>query len=227
MEIDNNQLIELNNRFIFKPDYKGSNITKNIKFLNWKELMLKKFGEKSNYFYCKKDEIFYWVDYNTIKRYIYFVACPICKYRICQFCSSTYHKYRICCLKRKIYSLLFVGGPSYLKNEYIFEGSYLYCILIPGLSFVSISIQIKHILKCDGGEPSFLEAYDSCKIISEGMLFIILSIPFFIINTYFLIILILISIVFKFAPLKFFFGALDLNDLIFPRITYIYDIEGY
>ena len=138
--------------------------------------MLKKFGEKSNYFYCKKDEIFYWVDYNTIKRYIYFVACPICKYRICQFCSSTYRKYRICCLKRKIYSLLFVGGPSYLKNEYIFEGSYLYCILIPGLSFVSISIQIKHILKCDGGEPSFLEAYDSCKIISEGMLFIILSI---------------------------------------------------
>ena len=212
-----NDLIELNNKMIFKSDYKGCKITQNIKFLKWKELMLKKYGEKSNYFYCKTDDIYFWVDYDTIKRYIYFVSCPICKYRTCLFCSSKKdHKYKVCCLKRKIYSLLFVGGPSYLKNDYIFEGEYLYCILIPGLSFVSISIQIKHILKCDGGEPSLAKAYDECKIISEGMLFIILSVPFLILNIYFLIILILVSIPFKFAPLKFFFGVLDLNDLIFP-----------
>ena len=55
------------------------------------------------------------------------------------------------------------------------------------------------------------------------MLFIILSIPFFILNIYFLIILILVSIPFKFAPLKFFFGALDLNDLIFPTGTTLSD----
>ena len=107
----------------------------------------------------------------------------------------------------------------------IFEGKYRYLkwVLIPGLSFISISIQIKHLLKRDGGELSFYEAYFSYKIIPEGIIYIILSIPFFVLNIYFIIILTIFSIIFKFAPLRFFFGVLDLENQIFPCNTYYGD----
>ena len=225
MENNLSELNDLNGVNIFKPEYKGFNKTKNITFLKWKELMLTKFGEKSNYFYCDKDLIFFWVDHNTIKNNLYCATCPTCKKRICLFCSSiNIYDYYICCLKRLMYSLVFIGGPSNIKNNLIFKGKYRYLkwIFIPGLSFIGISIQIRHLLT-KGREMSFYETYFDYKILTEGIVSILLSFPFFILNTYFIIILTLVSIPFKFTPLKFFIGVLDLNNSILPCDIYFGD----
>lgn len=216
-----------NETLIFIPEYEGQNVSFNNDFLKWKKSMLNIYGENAALFKCLKDNILYYTSYDECKSYpVYQSKCPKCKNKICFYCSryieDLYDEKGTCCLRRKIKCMFYQDCYRYI-NPIIQEeniNTFLESIIsfiIPG---VGLSIYIEHIqgilffklatkksLQYKKIERYYqhLKNYDCIELINIFFTFI-LVIPLFIIHIYFIISIILISIPFKFIPLKYFLG---------------------
>ena len=121
----NSNLIDINIKIqndnnVFIPDYIGQDLNDNNYFLNWKNSMLKKYGENAKLFKCLKDNILYYKSYKECRSYPIFQSnCPKCKNRICFYCSRYIPDYQnengTCCLQRKIKCMLYQDGFRYIN----------------------------------------------------------------------------------------------------------------
>ena len=235
MEIDkdsNNNLIldNFNLEDVFKLDYKGQDINKNLNFKSFKNSMFKKYGNKGKIFHCKKDDIFFCCD---CSKYPYYEGiCPLCHESMCYFCSNTNKYYHSqCCLKKRTYYMIhldtgvFFGVEQYeLNKPPDFFELYIFW-LIPFINLVyfiggihtGTFYKLTTKRKYPGHE--FLNYEHYTKGIVEGhcdyfllilamdvLCTIFLSFCFILFNIYLTIVLLLISIPFKFYPIKCLFG---------------------
>ena len=210
---------------IFKFDYEGQTIEKNKLFIHWKKVMLSKYGKDAKLFKCLKDKIFFYTSYNEYNN-IYFRQgkCPICKNPICYYCSRYYDDFfgekASCCLERKIKYIFLKDSHIYINqiDETLFKGYIIY-FFIPGWSFLFLFFRIQNSLfyklamkdaKLD--EKGYLPLYkyntENADFIFNMNFFlcILLTIPLFIINIYIILFTFIISVPFKYIPLKYIVG---------------------
>ena len=213
---------------IFKPEYEEQKLNNhNIAFLKWKKSMIKIYGEKSMLFKCLNDKIYFYTSYEECKRYpIYQSKCPECGNPICYYCSryevDIFGENGSCCLKRKIKCMFNQECYRYIKGNYNEKYIYTYkqafiSFIIPVIHlFILIAqiqgifyykIIIRDIKKSKGGIRYYehLKVYKLVEFINIGVA-IFLVIPLFFIHIYFIIFLLVISLPFKFIPLKYFLG---------------------
>ena len=203
----------------FKMDYFGQLLKGNNKFNEFKKQKLLKYGNDAKLFKCKFDNIYFYISNKNCKTFpFYYKECPLCKNKICYFCSKRVsiggNDNGNCCLKRKLYYLFLYKGFYYFKgldkvDELKRDDFYLFFILslIPVfglfLNIITISgyfcliLQFKNTSKCYSDH--FKEIY-CCNLILHILLLtsILLSIIFFIYDIYFKIILLIFSLIFKF-----------------------------
>ena len=223
---------ELNLDNIFKIDYASQKLDNNIEFQKWKKSMLIKYGKDAKLFRCIEDNILFYITYKDCRKKPSFGGkCPICKNQICLFCSYNFKgKYEWenkCCIKRNIYKLIFYDGLRYIfeidKNDTSYEENIVIFEFFPGISLFEFIGKIFCILYLDLPIKKSLRnnrKYDTYRDeIERGNFYliimimliainIILCIPFLIYNIFSLILIVIISIPFKFYPLKFFHGLI-------------------
>ena len=219
MEID---LLDQNcpNEKYFKYDYESQNLNDNINLLKWKEEIKKKNNNIKNLklFKCQKDKIFF---YNSYKEN-YLGLCPICSKYICYFClfpnTRNDNSEIFCCIKRLIHVCFCINGPIYIKRNNLCTG-FAICFLIPGLNIfmggLYMTLIINDIANQKKKKDQILESEyfeEKYYFIFTIFLYFVLIIPFFVLNFYFILGLILISIPFKFIPLKYYLGVFDIKD---------------
>ena len=206
---------------IFKFDYEGQNLEKNALYIQWKNSMLSKYGKDVKLFKCLKDKIYFYATYNEYNN-IYFrqAKCPICKNPICYYCSRFFNdslnKKASCCLKRKIRFIFLKDSFIYFNRER--DGYFLY-FFIPGWSFLFLFLRIQNsffyklaMKNAKSDENGYLPIYmynteKTDFIFNINFLSCILFIiPFFIINIYIILFTFIISIPFKYIPLKYIIG---------------------
>ena len=204
----------------FKLDYEGQDIKKNKYFKKFKEAMFKKNNNKGLIYFCPKDNGYFY--YNSKYKYNNGI-CPLCEWQICYFCSKRDFLYRDkCCLKKKFYVAIFEDGFIFLQDN--FQGKKLFA-LIPLFNLLLIvtcihcliykieDIYIKE-MKCYWNFEGYLKSEFDDKhwkifkfvVALDVGATIILFIPFAILNIIVTFILIIISIPFKFYPLKYLAG---------------------
>ena len=229
-----NEKIELNeynsslNTNIFKPEYEGQELNNNLIFLNWKKSMIKIYGEKAMLFKCLKDKIYFYTFYEECIRYpVYQSICPQCGKQICYFCfrneKDVFEENGTCCLQRRIKCMFNQECYRYIKP--IYKEKYIYSFkeafisfIIPVIHLFTLIAQIQNIFyynlivrdieKAKEGKRYYnSKVYNYILIINIGIA-IILVIPLFFIHIYFIIFILLISLPFKFIPLKYLLGIL-------------------
>ena len=223
---------ESSNKY-FQLDYKNQNIENSNYFKKWKDSKLKKYGNNAKLFKCSLDNCLFISSYDDCMSYpIYQAICPICKNAICYYCSRyvNYQSFHTsCCIKRRLKFMIYQHGFRYIdprakENEIIdFKEAFSYFI-IPGLNLLFLMAFIfrgfffampikrgEYKLKVD--IPTYEQYLErNFKLISKIVLtleiFIVflLIIPFIIIYTNFTIFFILISLLFRLYPLKFYLG---------------------
>jgi hypothetical protein len=222
-EPKNTNLIIANNHTstVFNLEYIGQNLNDNIEYQKWKKLMKKEYGNNSKQFKCNKDKILFYSSYNDYIEdyYIYKSKCPVCNKYICYFCSYNGDKYFSCCIKNSILKTFLYCGPKNASEPFDYSNLFL---LIPILNILTIilffigALYIRLILeKSKNNNKEELKQYvvteegtkKNLNLIIIFLIDILLSVPFIIIYNYFIILLIIISIPFKFVPLKYFLGA--------------------
>ena len=211
---------------IFIPEYDGQKLNNNKYFLNWKKLMLTEYGQNAKIFKCIKDNILYCTSFNECITYpIYQSKCPKCKNNICFYCYRNINDYfnetGTCCLKRKIKCIFYQDCYRYI-NPIIEEeniNSFFEALILSITPIISLLTYMEHIQGIFFYKLATKESRQYIKVerylehlnniffeIIPVLFQIILILPFFIIHIYFIIFLILISIPFKFIPLKYFLG---------------------
>ena len=209
---------------VFKLEYQDQNVNENIGYQKWKKLMLKEYGNNSKQFKCNKDKILFYSAYNDcLNKDNYKCKCPICNKYICYFCSfngnNTLTK---CCIKGNIFRPIFYYGPNFIGES--FEKISLF-ILFPFINIYSIVFFffnafylniIKEQSKNNNNEVIYYVDLDKNKKYILNAIFISsigfsICIPYIIICSYFIILLIIISIPFKFAPLQYYLGIIYLE----------------
>ena len=215
-----------NLKCIFKLEHLNQNIDGNVNFQKWKQSILKDFGKNAKLFRCQEDKILFYIKNDVAKIKKLSVRCPICQKSICYFClysdDSSYSS-AICCLKRAIYICLFITGPNYTKKDNLFGFDNI-LFLFPGINIFGISIRAQNILFIGLASKKSLnfgniekddDSYSNFYIAMAVIISLVLIIPFLILDSFQIIILILLSIPFKFLPIKYYFGILDINKEIF------------
>ena len=220
---------------IFKLDYENQNLKSNASYEKFKNEIKKKYGNDAKLFRCNIDKIIFYYD---CSKYPYYTAkCPKCQKFICYFCSFG-RKYceENCCAIYQIHSLFNVDALIFV-DKYprqidfaINIKNVLIILLIPLINITYIICCIHSILfyrllyKKSSPNQEYEDrivqvitdrSYACCIIIFafDGLGSILLSIPLFILSIYFFILLLLISLPFKFYPLKYFFGMIYLNEI--------------
>ena len=198
--------------------------------------MIKKYGENPKQFKCLDDNILFYTNYENCRSFpSYKSKCPICKNQICYFCSNSKTnfpiEYVICCLKRKIYKLLFYDGLKYIKKinvndadvKNIFKDYMFIFYFIPIVNTLNFYIKIYEFLyfclatknttkseslefECNMDHLAKNKNIDIFNNIIIILLFLMLSICFFIFDAYLRIFIFIISIPFKFYPFKYYIG---------------------
>ena len=204
---------------IFRLDYENQNIDDNIHVLQWKQLMLKKYEGNKNLklFKCQEDNILF---YDNFFDNNYLGFCPICNKYICYYClypNQAKESYVFCCLKRLIYTCVFINGPKYTKMNNLCTAISI-CLLIPGVNFFMTGIFLGVFMEETVANQK-LKKNKILKIIAlerniylKTLTSLILMIPYLIMNAYFILGLILISIPFKLIHLKYYFGIFDTKE---------------
>lgn len=103
----------------FKMDYANQMLNNNVEFIKWKNSMKKKYGNDAKMFKCSKDNLLFYNSYNDCKNNFYRINCPLCKRKICYFCSRFNGNLKFignCCLKRGIYCKFFYHGKVYISK---------------------------------------------------------------------------------------------------------------
>ena len=220
-----------NSECAFQLDYSNQSLKENKKFQKWKIQMLKKYGNDAKLFKCKNDNCYFYGSNKECKTKPLGAAyCPICRRSICYYCLSISYDDSLdcgkCCVKRRVYCMLFQDGYSFIKPESYDDPdayySFLKIFFIPIVSFMnfvayfSATYFYKLDMKSeDGGtcESIFYKDDNHGRlfmteiVVNVGIAFA-LSIPFLIIDIYFKILLLIISLPFKNYPLKYYFGIL-------------------
>ena len=116
--------------------------------------MIKKYGENPKQFKCLDDNILFYTNYENCRSFpSYKSKCPICKNQICSNSKTDFPiDYVICCLKRKIYKLLFYDGLQYIKKaddvdvKNIFNDSMFFIYFFPFVNTFCFNIKIYEFL---------------------------------------------------------------------------------
>ena len=225
MENDNES--EVDNEFdnnIFKLEYKGQNVENNIKYKKWRKKKLDKYNNNIKIFNCSREKILFFTTKNLQQNY-YLSKCPSCQKEICYFCSrycTNEMFYSNCCLKRGIYSLIFAHGFNsnmiYISNKCptifnikIFFIPYIFLPLLIKLFYLFFFYGLPKKDSEDIGNGELIkygEYFEKYHIrVNRIITFIfnifkfVLPIPYILIDIYFHIFLILISIPFKGLPI--------------------------
>ncbi len=111
MENENDLIRSENN--IFRLDYSEQNINSNLDFIKWKKSMLEIYGNEAKLFHCLEDKIYYYV---SKKDFHYKKACPICKKSICYLCKSNGYHEGCCCIRYKLYSMIYEDSKIYIEQ---------------------------------------------------------------------------------------------------------------
>ena len=216
------------NENIFKIDYINQNLDNNTKYKKWNNLMLSKYGKNSKILRCIKDNIIFYAKYeDAISSPCYKIECPICKCLICHFCSycdDSKDIYFICCFKKGFYGLFCYYGLRYIKKidknkdiQNLSDDYEILISLIPGFNFFAIytiivfqiffnlSYKDKETYR-DKFEKNSYKTFFYYIDISTAILLII---PLILLNIYFILFLLLISILFKLYPFKYYLGIID------------------
>ena len=221
-----NETIQINDNKIFKFDYENQQFESNLNYIKWKDSNIKEYGNNAKLFKCKKCKILFYSKYeDIIKKPYYLAPCLICKQYICYFCSYSYihpqkNRKIFCCYRRMLNISFFILGPFYGKVYYICDGNFI-ASLIPLYNMIMQCAFANNILflcmakaksKNEGKlTTSNIEQFTPYNIISF-FLYLVLSIPYTIIYTLFIIFLYLISLPFKFWLLKYYLGIFDVRD---------------
>ena len=200
---------DLTSTSVFKLEYIEQNVNDIFEYQKWKEKMLIELGNNSKQFKCTKDKILFYSAYNDkIKDNYYKCKCPICNNYICYFCSCySEDSYYFCCIKNNIFKSFFNFGPEAIKEPFDnLHGLYPYLSIF--IFFVFI-LRLLHTEKRTEKPKNRADIQIQHFVYITTPLFmdIFLSIPFTIIYTYFIILIIIISIPFKFVPLKYYLGV--------------------
>ena len=210
----------------FKIEYENQNLNDDISYLKWKNSMVNLKGNDTKFLKCKKDNIiFACTKKSLIEHPVYQSTCPVCKNNICYYCSTyfnDYVNYGGCCIKRKIYCMFLWDGFRYINDfeivpdNTLFYSKALTFFIIPGYSLF-IFILVIHLtffydLKKTNNNQS--DTYRSFKRDCSFHLFLainiafnaMLTVPFIVLNIYFIVLLLIISLPFKKYPLKYFLG---------------------
>ena len=217
----------------FREEYDNQQLDNNIGFNKWKNNMIKKYGIKAKLFRCQDDNILFYTSNEDCKSYPFYQSnCPCCGHPICYFCHRYVKNYDFkgnCCLRRTIYYLFYKDGIRLIapigndKDNYKEDiyNNYLY-FFIPGLNLFGFISTIHYAFYYDlalSNEPStngFIRKYYDRYYDNHNIIYIlfriddafsfILTLPFIILNMQFIIILLIISIPFKFYPMKYYIG---------------------
>ena len=206
---------------VFKLEYIEQNMIGNLEYQKWKEIMLIKFGNNSKQYKCNKDKILFYSTYDEcINDPYYRCKCPICNNYICYFCSC-YSKsiYISCCIKNSIFKSFFNSGRKAIKQPFdnlfsLYPYISIFFMIVFFFKLLYLAI-ITEKSKNHDNENEELEQYidaeknpkQGINITIVGFTDFLLCIPFAFISMYFIILLIIISIPFKFAPLKYYLGV--------------------
>ena len=225
---------------VFKLDYENLKLENNTHFDNWKNEMLKKYGNDAKLFNCIYDNLYFYVPYNDCKSMPYYLRkCPVCQHKICYFCSrDTEDKYENgnCCMSRKLYYMLFKDSSYFftddnkrLSNFYgeigIFTFPIIYFIYFVGVITASFYYRLymnhKLFLKYKN-DYNKVSTYKS-HLKSKGVFYLLtginvasvicLSFCYIILDTYFKIFMFLISFISKFYPMKWYTGIIFANKI--------------
>ena len=195
----------------FEFDYEGQNLNNNENFINWKKVVLNKLGKNAKLFKCKNHKILFFVTNNEYKKE-YLIKCPK-GHHICYFCGYSGYKITLifCCIRRSLAKAFLNNkdpGNSYLNNLSIF---------IPGINIFGLFLGFSNILfgrvaikKSIKNENLNLVSDNKLDIVNTSYIGItvLYSICFLLLDIYFLSFLLLISILFKFYPMKYSFDFL-------------------
>ena len=222
-----NENLILENKNIFKLDYENQNLNNNINYLNWKDSIPKEYGNEAKILKCKKCKILFYSKKEDIitQKPFYLKTCPICKKYICYFCSYYYNQcYNSfndlhCCIKIALYIAFFISGPEYIKKNEIFDSNTLIFLIpiinIMGLFTRAFNICFLYLAKKESKNEGVLKHRDGDLFCLYKLMInltgIILGIPYFLLDAYQILLLLFISIPFKFYPLKYYFGVLDVK----------------
>ena len=229
MEIITEWNLESNKLEKFKLDYESQKYENNSEFKKFQNSINKKYGTKKKLFKCVKDKILF---YHDCSNYPFYEAnCPCCSKSICYFCSSSYNIHQQnCCLKKKVYYLFKVNGllffdsyPGHLEHKVEFKESLFYAI-VPFVNLLYFIGCLHAILFYrmryndeNFGYIVYAEHFTSVNksswflrtfVFLEALCSFLIAITLFVLNIYFTIIIIIISIPFKFYPMKYLFGIL-------------------
>ena len=235
MEIDigqesNTKLYNTKNENIFALDYLNQKIDNNADFQKWKRKMLVKNGNDAKFFKCNQDMIYFCTTYYDCLRSPSFKGkCPICSKDICLFCSNNYKErsdWIQCCIRRALNKAIFYYSLRYIKryDDVPFDDHIHIIIFVPGINLLVLFIKCMDILYLDLPTKKSIsdnngKLYSFRERLEEGCVFVIffilifaigftLCISFLIYNIYLIILLFIISIPFKFYPLKYYYGII-------------------
>ena len=204
---------EKENEKIFKYDYNNPN--DKIEFKKWKKSMINNYGKDLKILKCLKDKILFFIKTTNIDKYNYLVKCPICKEYICYYCSynikSNYIVEKYCCFKRQIFTYIYKASEYAKVSQDI--GVDYFLVLIPWINFLFIIISFIRFYffiekKRNRNLKEIFFIKNNCGRSIVVLISIILSFPLIVFNIYFILILIIISIPYKFYPMKYIIGLL-------------------
>ena len=227
--VENNSLNEY-----FEIEYETQNLDKNPSYLNWKESMLILKGRNTKFLKCEKDNIIFSCTKKSLREYpVYQSTCPKCNKNICYYCSiHTKDSYGngTCCVKRRITCMFLQDGFRFIKpigEEHDYPLNYSVAFkffIIPVFSFlmfisemqVSFFYKLK-LKKSEVNEHGYAENYEdfikdryydfiTIMVVINVAFAVMLAIPFLLLNIYFTVFLLVISLPFKNYPLKYFIG---------------------
>ena len=223
------EFIDKNNKFeIFRPEYENQKIKNNQNFINWENSIFKKYGNDAKLFKCTKDKIYFYTSNKDCMDYPFYACrCPVCNYFICYYClGRTDHdhaEFGQCCIRRRLYYSFHYDGLELLKPNESGDNDEVFALLLFIIPFISMVFSIGAISALlfykmefyDGNRFYCYEGRIKNNAITFATFFVlnllfavVLSIPFFFLNIFVLIVLWLISIPFKLIPVKFVAGVL-------------------
>ena len=105
---------------MYKPDYKEQKLDTNVDFINWKNKMLKKYGNDAVLFKCINDGVYFFTPYKDYKHDNFLTSyCPSCNKQYCIDCfqePDDEYIYGDCCIKRRLKVMIIKNGMIFINE---------------------------------------------------------------------------------------------------------------
>ena len=221
----------------FKLDFPNQETKNNTLFEQFKKEKLNKLGNESKLFHCKADNIYFYASKKDSETSFYYRKCPLCNNYICYFCQRTLSQpmdeKANCCRKLKLYYLFTKKGFEFLNNlenlEPIKKSDFKIVLLVfftPFLFLFTLFVEITNILgfglllkkqiwnyNIDDPLTTYSNYYEQNYCFELLMAIVVInsifySICFTIYSIYINIFILVVSLFYKFYPLKYCVGVL-------------------